>query len=380
MAVRIQFRRGTATEWSTSNPILALGELGYESTNKLIKFGDGVKTWNLLETAAAGDITSVIAGTGLAYEVGTTGYGNAASAGFSGAVKLGIDTSILLASSSIDAKGDLLVGQANNSYTRVSLPTSTSSDITDGKSLVADSSASAGGVAWKQVVPPGVIQQYAGATAPAGYLLCNGASFSSGVYGALATVVGDTYGTHSSTTYYLPNLQTRVPVGKNTSGTFATLGATGGAETHTLTSAQLAAHSHGLTWTSSGAGTTTASATASTGDQSVTHSHDITDTHSHTVTNGTLVVRQTGDGNAYILAGSQGLNVYGPYNTSTITTAVADPGGTSTASVGHSHSLQSHTHPTPNHVHTASVDNSTGGGGAHNNLQPYIVLNYIIKT
>jgi microcystin-dependent protein len=380
MAVRIQFRRGTATEWSTSNPILALGELGYESTNKLIKFGDGVKTWNTLAVAAAGDIVSVIAGTGLQYGPSTTGYGNAASAGFSGVVELELNTSVVLTSSSINAKGDLLVGQSDNVYTRVSLPTSTSSDITDGKSLVADSSASAGGVAWKQVVPPGVIQQYAGATAPAGYLLCNGASFSSLVYGALATVVGNTYGTSSGTTYYLPNLQTRVPVGKNASGTFATLGATGGAETHTLTSAQLAAHSHGLTWTSSGAGTATASATASTGDQSVTHSHDITDTHSHTVTNGTAVVRQTGGGDAYILAGSQGLNVYGPYNTSTITTAVADPGGTSTASVGHSHSLQSHTHPTPNHVHTVTVDNNTGGGSAHNNLQPYIVLNYIIKT
>lgn len=372
MAVRIQFRRGTATEWSTSNPILALGELGYESTNKIIKFGDGTTAWNTLETAAAGDITSVVAGTGLT--------GGATS----GVATLNLDTSIVLTSSSINAKGDLLVGQSDNVYTRVSLPTSTSSDITDGKSLVADSSASAGGVAWKQVVPPGVIQQYAGATAPAGYLLCNGASFSSLVYGALATVVGNTYGTSSGTTYYLPNLQTRVPVGKNASGTFATLGATGGAETHTLTSAQLAAHSHGLTWTSSGSGATTASATASTGDQSVTHSHDITDTHSHTVTNGTAVVRQTGGGDAYLLAGTvhSGItfNVYGPYNTSTITTAVADPGGTGNASVGHSHSLQSHTHPTPNHVHTVTVDNNTGGGSAHNNLQPYIVLNYIIKT
>jgi len=368
MAVRIQFRRGTATEWSTSNPILALGELGYESTNKLIKFGDGVTAWNTLETAAAGDITSVVAGTGLT--------GGATS----GVATLNLDTSIVLTSSSINAKGDLLVGQSDNVYTRVSLPTSTSSDITDGKSLVADSSASAGGVAWKQVVPPGVIQQYAGATAPAGYLLCNGASFSSGVYGALATVVGDTYGTHSGTTYYLPNMQTRVPVGKNASGTFATLGATGGEETHTLLTTGLPAHGHGLTWTSSGAGTATASATSSTGDQSVSHTHDITDTHNHSVTNGTYVVRQTGSGNAYILAGAQGLAVYGPYNTSDLSTPLVDPGGTSTASVGHSHSLQSHTHPTPNHVHTVTVDNSTGGGSAHNNLQPYIVLNYIIKT
>lgn len=362
MAVRIQFRRGTFAEWDAvkTSVILAAGELGYESTNKIIKFGDGVSNWDTLPVAAAGDITSVVAGTGLT--------GGATS----GVATLNLDTSVVLTSASIDAKGDLLVGTADNTYSKQAIGT-------NGKVLTADSTQSTG-VAWTQIVPSGVIQQYAGTTAPAGYLLCNGASFSSVTYGDLASVVGDTYGTHSGTTYYLPNLQTRVPVGKAASGTFATLGATGGAETHTLTSAQIAAHSHGLTWTSSGAGTATASATASTGDQSVTHSHDITDTHAHGVTNGTTVVRQFGGGNAYLLAGSQGLAVYGPYNTSDLSTPSADPGGTSTASVGHSHSLQGHTHPTPNHVHTVSVDNNTGGGGSHNNLQPYIVLNYIIKT
>lgn len=360
MAVRIQFRRGTATEWSTSNPVLALGELGYESTNKIIKFGDGTTAWNTLAVAAAGDITSVVAGTGLT--------GGATS----GVATLNLDTSVVLTSSSIDAKGDLLVGTADNTYSKQSIGT-------NGKVLTADSTQSTG-VAWTQIVPAGVVQQYAGTTAPAGYLLCNGASFSSVTYGDLASVVGDTYGTHSGTTYYLPDLRTRIAVGQAASGTFATLGATGGAETHTLTSAQLAAHSHGLTWTSSGSGTATASATTSTGDQSVSHTHDITDTHNHSVTNGTYVVRQTGAGNAYILAGAQGLSVYGPYNTSDLSTPLVDPGGTSTASVGHSHSLQSHTHPTPNHTHTVTVDNNTGGGSAHNNLQPYIVLNYIIKT
>jgi microcystin-dependent protein len=383
MAVRIQFRRGTFAEWDAvkTSVILAAGELGYESTNKLIKFGDGVSTWDTLEVAAAGDIVSVVAGTGLQYGPSTTGYGNAASAGFSGVVELGLDTSVVLTAASIDAKGDLLVGTANNVYTKVSLPASTALDITNGKSLVADSTQSAG-VAWTQIVPSGVIQQYAGTTAPAGYLMCDGGTVSYNTYGALATVLGTTYGpiTGGGDLYRLPDLKGKVPVGKAASGTFAGLNGQGGAETHTLTSAQIAAHSHGLTWTSSGAGTATASATASTGDFSNNHSHDIIDTHAHGVTNGTTVVRQFGGGNAYLLAGSQGLSVYGPYNTSDLSTPLADPGGTSTANVGHTHSLQGHTHPTPNHVHTVSVDNNTGGGGAHNNLQPYIVLNYIIKT
>ena len=67
MAVRIQFRRGTFAEWDAvkTSVILAAGELGYESTNKIIKFGDGTSNWDTLPVAAAGDITSVVAGTGL---------------------------------------------------------------------------------------------------------------------------------------------------------------------------------------------------------------------------------------------------------------------------------------------------------------------------
>jgi len=45
---RIQLRRDTATNWSTSNPVLLEGELGIEldSTRNRIKIGDGVTAWN----------------------------------------------------------------------------------------------------------------------------------------------------------------------------------------------------------------------------------------------------------------------------------------------------------------------------------------------
>lgn len=368
MAVRIQFRRGTDTEWSTSNPILALGELGYESTNKIIKFGDGTTAWNTLPVAAAGDITSVIAGTGLTYEVGTTGYGNAASAGFSGAVKLGIDTSILLASSSIEAKGDLLVGTADNTYTKVSLPASTSSDITNGKSLVADSTQSAG-VAWKQVVPPGVIQQYAGTTAPAGYLMCNGSSFSSNDYGALAIVVGDTYWPHSGTTYYLPDLRGKVPVGKAASGTFANLNGQGGAETTTLIIANLPVHSHTM---GSVSATASGSAVTITGGD---HSHSISDpTHSHgpLSPNNYFVVQQLGGNNSAVAVAGADRQANNIANTAPSST------GVTVSSAPHSHTLTV-TQPTITTTVAATTGN-TGSATAYNNLQPYIVLNYIIKT
>ena len=42
---RIQFRRGTATEWSSENPVLGVGEPGYDTTNKTMKVGDGSSNW-----------------------------------------------------------------------------------------------------------------------------------------------------------------------------------------------------------------------------------------------------------------------------------------------------------------------------------------------
>lgn len=48
MATRIQLRRGTATEWSTQNPTLAVGEMGLELDTKRFKIGTGIHTWNQL--------------------------------------------------------------------------------------------------------------------------------------------------------------------------------------------------------------------------------------------------------------------------------------------------------------------------------------------
>jgi hypothetical protein len=45
---RIQLRKGTASEWETTNPILASGEPGFDLTNKILKIGDGIHEWNLL--------------------------------------------------------------------------------------------------------------------------------------------------------------------------------------------------------------------------------------------------------------------------------------------------------------------------------------------
>jgi Microcystin-dependent protein len=105
-------------------------------------------------------------------------------------------------------------------------------------------------------VPTGSIFPYAGSAAPTDYLLCNGAAVSRSTYDKLFAVCGETYGPgNGSTTFNLPNLQQRFPLGKAPSGVGATLGASGGAIDHTHTGPShqhtiqshthtVAAHSH----------------------------------------------------------------------------------------------------------------------------------------
>jgi hypothetical protein len=45
MAVQIQFRNDTAANWTSANPVLAVGELGLETDTGQFKIGNGVQTW-----------------------------------------------------------------------------------------------------------------------------------------------------------------------------------------------------------------------------------------------------------------------------------------------------------------------------------------------
>lgn len=49
MATRMQQRRGTASQWTTANPILAAGEIGYETDTAKFKVGDGITSWSSLK-------------------------------------------------------------------------------------------------------------------------------------------------------------------------------------------------------------------------------------------------------------------------------------------------------------------------------------------
>ena len=61
MADRIQIRRDTAANWASANPVLAVGEQGYETDTRKMKIGNGSSTWNALSYFA--DTSSLDAAT-----------------------------------------------------------------------------------------------------------------------------------------------------------------------------------------------------------------------------------------------------------------------------------------------------------------------------
>lgn len=186
--------------------------------------------------------------------------------------------------------------------------------------------------------PTGVVSPFAGSAAPAGWLLCDGAAVSRITYATLFGLVGTTYGAgDGTTTFNLPNLKGRVPVGRDSAQTeFDVLGETGGAKTHSLSINQLPAHQH-----------------------SIDHDHT-----SFTITGGTHNhTFQNADNAPYNVI--NGADAPGLLVVSYTTTNVGGDGG------------HSHTVDVPAFTGTSAP---VGTGAAHNILQPYIVLNYIIKA
>ena len=221
--------------------------------------------------------------------------------------------------------------------------------------------------------PIGTVSVYAGIESDTqllnrGYLIANGASILRADYPELFAIIGTTYGSSDSNHFNLPDLRGRTVVGvygsndQNKEAEFDTLGETGGAKTVTLTVNQIPSHTHTFTGTSS----TTASSGAHTHTFSGTTSANGYHTH-------TLGAPQNGSGTwsgwtfnivAISASASNALAVsYEGNHTHTYS------GTTSGASANHTHTV------TP-----TGTNANTGGGQAHNNLQPYIALKYIIKV
>jgi microcystin-dependent protein len=92
----------------------------------------------------------------------------------------------------------------------------------------------------------GVISIFGGSTPPTGWMFCDGAAVSRTTYSELFAAIGTTYGTgDGSTTFNLPDLKGRVPVGLDLTQTeFDVLGEKGGEKAHLLTTAEIPSHTH----------------------------------------------------------------------------------------------------------------------------------------
>lgn len=106
-------------------------------------------------------------------------------------------------------------------------------------------------------VTAGFMYPYAGADLPEGFLWCDGAEHDRLAHQPLFAVIGTTYGAGDGVqTFNVPDCRGRAVVGVGQgataegggTGTARTLGQKGGAESHTLTAAQMPAHTHGVTY------------------------------------------------------------------------------------------------------------------------------------
>jgi len=170
------------------------------------------------------------------------------------------------------------------------------------------------------VMPVGVILPYAGREAPEGWLLCDGGQVDRSSYPDLFNVIGATYGGREDS-FQLPDLRGRGPMGLDLKNpAFSTLGRADGEQVHHLEESEMPSHQHGVTIGSSGGhnhSTGTWGGTFARGDQSAEWYEKGSNTDHKTTSNG-------------------------------------------------------------QHEHAASSTN-TGGSEPHNNLQPYLTVNFIIK-
>lgn len=211
------------------------------------------------------------------------------------------------------------------------------------------------GAKWAGVIPVGTIQAFAGAANPPGWEFCNGAALNSVAnieYADLFTAIGVTYGGSGASSFNVPDLNGRVPVGKGANAAVSTLG-----NSDLLPDvSRNPNHSH-----------------------TIAHTHPMPHTHnmaSHTHGEGSQFARIVFGGNIYYAnvggGGSWGTTVYGGVQT------IGGNAGTLSGGLTVGGSTGGPSTNTTNGVNTANTSGSdTANSGTA--VEPFLVTNYIIK-
>ena len=172
----------------------------------------------------------------------------------------GTITSVKMNGSTVSSSGEADLGTVLTSHQNIKTINSTSlvgtGDVTvqptlvsgtniktiNGSSILGSGNLAIGG----DTLPIGSIVPYSGSTAPTNYLMADGSAVSRTTYSELFALIGTTYGSgDGSTTFNLPNLKGKVPVGLDSNDSdFDVLGETGGEKTHQLTIDEMPEHNH----------------------------------------------------------------------------------------------------------------------------------------
>jgi microcystin-dependent protein len=207
-------------------------------------------------------------------------------------------------------------------------------------------------------VPIGSITMFGGAAAPANWLICDGSSLDTTTYAKLFAVLAYTFG-GSGANFNLPNFSGLFPTGTGVNA----IGAKGGEATHVLAAAEMPVHTHPITQV---AHTHTASQPAHVHpDPGHTHTGS-QDPHAHGG------VQQTGVGNYYTFTGN---NWFGPGQTDTQQPAVhIGAAATGLQAAGADPVTVAATTPAG-----PIATGATGSGAAHNNIPPWLAINFIVR-